>query len=66
MTIDYRILIGQPVNSSDAIAISEIIRETFDEVNQTYNKWNPDSELSRLNRLKANVTVPISSKLEQF
>jgi FAD:protein FMN transferase len=63
MTIAYRILIGLPLTPTDKNSISKIIFETFNEVNQIYNKWNPDSELSRLNQLKAGVRVPLSGEL---
>lgn len=66
MTIDYRILIGHALNSSEKNSIFEIIKRTFDEVNQIYNKWNPLSELSQLNRLKAGIKVRLSPQLEQL
>ena len=66
MTIDYRILIGHPLSLSEKNSISEIIHETFDEVNRLYNKWNPDSELSRLNNLKADIKVDLSKNLERL
>jgi FAD:protein FMN transferase len=64
MTIDYRIQVGQPLDGADQEKISHIITDTFDEINQVYNKWNPHSELSRLNRLKALDKVEISPQLE--
>lgn len=66
MTINYRILIGHPLSSSDKKSLSKIIKDTFDEVNQIYNKWNPNSELSKLNKLKAHTPVEISAELEKF
>lgn len=66
MTIDYRILIGHSLNTSDKQHVLEIIRDTFDEVNLVYNKWNPESELSRLNRLEEGIQVPISQELEKL
>lgn len=66
MTIEYRILIGDALSPGDKNSISRIIRETFDEVNRIYNKWNPDSELSRLNRLKAGIKIQLSQELEQL
>lgn len=66
MTIDYRILIGHSLSASDKNSISRIIKKTFDEVDQIYNKWNPDSELSRLNKLKAGIKVRLSLDLEQL
>lgn len=66
MTIDYRILIGDEVTAEKKKKIEKIINTTFAEINDIYNKWNPNSELSKLNRLKASVASPISPELEQF
>lgn len=67
MTMEYRILIGDNITSSDdKLMIERIIIATFSEINETYNKWNPQSELSRLNRLKAGEIHPISPKMSQF
>ncbi|MBS4165922.1 FAD:protein FMN transferase [Neochlamydia sp. AcF65] len=66
MTINYRILIGHPLTASEKALVSNIIRNTFEEVNHIYNKWNPSSELSCLNRLKAGTVVSISAELEQL
>jgi FAD:protein FMN transferase len=66
MTIDYKILIGQSISQHEKIKISTIINETFNEVDSIYNKWNPHSELAKLNDLKANIHVPLSSQMENF
>lgn len=66
MTIDYRILVGSPVNSTQHDAIQTIIKDAFHEINTTYNKWNPDSELSRLNRLKKDEQAILSPQLYKF
>lgn len=66
MTIDYSIIIGQPLNASQQNQILAIIESTFNEINTIYNKWNPDSELSRLNRLKAMEIATLSPQLEHF
>lgn len=59
MTIPYKIFV---IDSSLSIA-GKIVEETFSEVNCIYNDWNPQSELSILNELKAGVIHPISKKL---
>lgn len=66
MTIDYRILIGDPLTNDQKNKVQKTIQTTFEEINTIFNKWNPDSELSRLNRLKAGEVVPISAELESF
>lgn len=66
MTIDYRILIGQSLSRKDKTFISMLITKTFDEVDKIYNKWNPFSELSLLNKLDTGEKVQISSQLEHL
>ena len=64
MTIDYHIVVASTQNKQQQI--QEIINNTFQEINQTYNKWNNDSEITKINQLKANETVEISPELENF
>lgn len=66
MTIDYRILIGHSLSQEHEKLITQTIRQTFDEVNQLYNKWNPQSELSQLNQSKAGIWHPLSNQLEKL
>lgn len=53
MTIDYRVLLGQPLSRFQLLSIEHLIETTFQEVNALYNQWNPDSEISALNALQA-------------
>lgn len=64
MTIDYRITIGSALSLEEQTKVRTIIRQTFNEVNDIYNKWNPNSELSKLNSLKAHQIAPLSPQLE--
>jgi thiamine biosynthesis lipoprotein len=41
----------------------KIITATFEEVNALYNQWNPESEISALNRLPANTSLKPSTSL---
>ena len=66
MTIDYRILIGENLSLQQQQEIENIIESTFLKIDKTYNKWNPDSEISQLNQAKANQQLPISPELERF
>lgn len=66
MTIDYRIIVGKNLSPHDIEKIEQTIQHIFVNVNHVYNKWNPHSEISLLNRLKAGVKVKLSSELEQF
>lgn len=66
MTIDYRIIVGQPLSHEEKQTVDKLIHQVFEHVNLTYNKWNPLSEISKLNRLKAGTVASISKDLEQF
>ncbi len=66
MTINYRIVIGSTLTPEQTVEVETIISQTFHEINTTYNKWNPDSELSTLNNLGENQTVKLSPPLYQF
>lgn len=63
MTMEYRIQIGKALTSSEAEKVLQIVNAIFDHVNRTYNNWNPDSEISQLNRMPANKEVKISADL---
>lgn len=60
MTMDYRILVGASLTKQQIDTIQSLITNTFDEIDHTYNKWNPLSEVSFLNRLAANEHYPLS------
>lgn len=66
MTINYRILIGDPLDSAQKEKILKIIQETFTEIDLIYNKWNPHSEVSQLNRLEAGEKKALSLALFHF
>lgn len=66
MTINYRILIGKKLNTEEVERVEVLIKSSFNEINNIHNKWNPYSELSHLNRLKAHVKIPISNELAEL
>lgn len=66
MTIDYRLLIGKKISDADREQIHAIITATFSEVDRIYNKWNPQSEISKLNQLQNQTVVRISPQLERL
>jgi FAD:protein FMN transferase len=66
MTIDYKIIVGKILSPQEKVEVASSITAVFNEINTIYNKWNPDSELSQLNRLKAGVEYPLSPQLERF
>jgi thiamine biosynthesis lipoprotein len=66
MTINYQVIVGKKLNREQLHAVQVIITETFDEINNVYNKWNPKSELSILNKSKKLTPLSISDKLSSF
>jgi Membrane-associated lipoprotein involved in thiamine biosynthesis len=63
MTIPYRILVGEPLSVADQQQISLQLDGLFLLINDHFNKWNPDSEISQLNRAVANEPVELSKPL---
>ncbi len=66
MTIEYHITIGDPLTDQKKTNVEQIIAATFKEINVLYNKWNPESELSQINRLPAHTPLTLSPELYQF
>ena len=66
MTIDYRIIVGGNLQEKERKDVESIIFSVFEEIDQIYNKWNPGSEISQLNKLKAGEIVALSYALENF
>jgi FAD:protein FMN transferase len=66
MTIAYCVQIGDRLSDPEIATIEEIIRSTFSHIHQTYDNWNPDSEISKLNHLPANLQVALSLELASF
>jgi thiamine biosynthesis lipoprotein len=58
MTIPYQV-----TTENTPIDIQPIIDSTFAKVDAIYNKWNPDSELSQLNRFPAHTAFHCSTEL---
>lgn len=46
MTIPYDVCIAEPLSNREVKEIDALISETFDEINQSCNHWNPTSNLS--------------------
>ena len=66
MTIDYQITVGALLPKKERKDVEKRIQTVFEEVNALYNKWNPESEISRLNRLKAGEKVSVSQNFCSF
>ncbi len=48
MTIPYHIIVGNGTASEESAR--DVIEQTFQQVDGLFNKWNPNSEISQLNR----------------
>jgi FAD:protein FMN transferase len=66
MNIAYCVQIGDPLMKKEITHIEAIIRSTFSTIHHTYDNWNPDSEISQLNRLPAFQKTPLSPELASF
>lgn len=67
MTIPYRILIPistSGTNKTPVYTIENEINQVFAYIDNVFNSWNPDSELSRFN--KHNSTTPFSCSWDLF
>jgi thiamine biosynthesis lipoprotein len=63
MTIPYRILVDGTIPPE---AVQQTIESTFSEVDLHYNRYNPQSELSRFNRAPANTAFSLSPGLYEL
>lgn len=66
MTIDYCITIGRVLSDKEQIPLKQIIQATFQEVNDIYNPWNENSEISLLNKTKKHIKTKISPQLKSL
>lgn len=66
MCMNYAITLGESQVPNALELTGQIARQTFHEVDQHLNRWNSDSELSRLNRLAPGTPFPLSPLLHQM
>lgn len=66
MTMEYRVVIGEPLIPPQKKSVRQTILKTFDEIDSIFNKWNPTSELSVINQAQANQRVALSKELLNF
>jgi len=66
MTIPYHIEIGEKLTGAEEQEVQNTIASVFHQIDAIYNKWNPHSELSELNRMPANQKRIISCQLASF
>ncbi|RDB31592.1 FAD:protein FMN transferase [Candidatus Similichlamydia laticola] len=65
MTMGYHVTVGQPLSSAQIQEIEEVIEQTFQEVHEHCNPWNPESEIARLNQAEGAVFIlsPLLARL---
>lgn len=66
MTMPYHIQIAHSLSHKDSVIIEQLIADIFNHVNTTFNHWNPDSELSRINQLKSYEALLISKDIKNL
>lgn len=66
MTIPYAITVGRSLDDKEQKELQHLLNECFEDIDLTYNKWNPHSEVSLINRASAGEKVKVSKELERF
>ena len=66
MTIPYHVQIGEALTTKQKKSVDSIILNTFKKTNSTYNIWNRDSEIAKLNRLPSHKQCMVSEDLYQL
>lgn len=66
MTIPYRIVVGEPVDYAKKKQIQKVVDQTFAHIDRVYNKWNPFSEISKINSAPKNTPIALSLDLQIF
>ena len=66
MTVPYRISIGKNLTSIEKMDVHSILEATLQEIDNSLNNWNPQSEVSLLANLKFLETKKISPFLDHF
>ena len=66
MTMPYHIHVAHPINHRERANIEKMITATFQFADQTYNHWNPSSEIGQFNQLKSCHAQLISNTLSDL
>jgi len=65
MTIPYHVQVGDKLNYRKKLGLQRVIDEAFEMIDVTFNHFNPDSELSQINRLGVGEKLAISMEMER-
>lgn len=66
MTMNYHIIIGSPLTKKESEKIKKAIDDTFSYIGETFNRYNPGSELSKINRGPKEELLQISSRMQDL
>jgi len=66
MTMPYHITVGKALSLDEHKRVFEVLEKTFAEVHDTFDNWNPNSEISRLNAAPKETLIPLSPKLQDL
>lgn len=66
MTMPYKVILGEKIGRSHTLLVQQGIQKIFSEINGTFNNWNPDSEISKINKQTAHQEILVSSRLIHF
>ena len=66
MTMPYHVVVAQKLSIDEKKDVTNLIDQTFREIDQTFNNWNPSSEISRLNNALSIAYYSISAPLAQI
>ncbi len=66
MTIPFRILIPGPLSPEKQLLVKSTIYNEFRTIDNTFNNWNPASQISQINQANKEVWIPLSSEVEQL
>lgn len=64
MTIPFKVIVGEAITEKQREQVLTTILTVFDATDSHFNKYNPESELSKLNKLAAGAKVELSKELE--
>ena len=66
MTIAYKVMVGKKLDAAQQKHVSSIINQTFNETDVVFNRYNPLSEISRINKMPADQEALLSPNLEKL
>lgn len=66
MTLPYHLTIGKTLSNNEQNQIQTVIDQTFADIHKTFDNWNPDSEISKLNLAPKEAHIPLSPQMQDL